>query len=230
MHKRSLASIHRLVLLLSSMFLVLQILLPSAFCATKKTPPPVAASANTREALKLPLNLIKIPQTRQATNYTCGVAALQSVLGYFGEEFREDELAKKLKANSHDGTAYANIARFAEKQGFHVHIHKGMTLDDLKRLLDKRAPVICLIQAWSERPIDYSKVWSEGHYVVAIGYDDKNIFFMDPSTLGNYAYIPASEFVKRWHDTDGKEHLKHFGMLVAKEKPAYEPDLAKFME
>jgi predicted double-glycine peptidase len=215
---------------LSIMLLALFVVLPPARGGNQKAPPTVASSSKGREALKPPANLIKIPQTRQATDYTCGVAALQSVLGFFGEEFREDELAKKLKANSQEGTAYANIARFAKKKGFRVDIHKGMTLEALKRLLDKRSPVICLIQAWSEHPIDYSKTWANGHYVVAIGYDDKNIFFMDPSTLGNYAYIPAAEFVKRWHDTDGKEHLRHFGMVVAKEKPAYEPDLAKFME
>jgi len=38
--------------------------------------------------------ILRLPHTRQATNYTCGAAALQSVLAYYGDEFREDALAK----------------------------------------------------------------------------------------------------------------------------------------
>ena len=39
-----------------------------------------------------------------------------------------------------------------------------------------------------------------GHWVVAIGYNKDNIFFMDPSTSGNYTYIPKDKLVARWHD------------------------------
>ncbi len=183
-----------------------------------------------KQPIKLPANLIHLPLTRQATCYTCGVAALQSVLAYYGIEFREDELAKKLKANTHDGTAYARIAKHAEQLGLHVDIHKDMAIADLKALLDKKLPVICLLQAWKDKPRSYADDWDDGHYVVAVGYDEKNIFFMDPSTLGNFAYVPTEEFVERWHDTDGKERLKHFGMAVSRENSNYIPDVAKYME
>jgi uncharacterized protein YvpB len=105
-----------------------------------------------------------------------------------------------------------------------------MSIADLKALLDKKFPVIVLLQAWSEHKMDYRNAWSEGHYVVAVGYDAKNIYFMDPSTLGNYAYIPEKEFVDRWHDTDGKEKLRHFGMVVTKGNSSLDPEVAKFME
>ncbi len=183
-----------------------------------------------RPDIKMPANLIRLPLTRQATCYTCGVSALQSVLAYYGQEYREDELAKLLKANYRNGTAYMRIARFAEENGFSVDIHKGMSISELKTLIDKKLPVICLLQAWSDVPVDYKSEWNDGHYVVAVGYDQENIFFMDPSTLGNYTYIPDSEFVDRWHDTDGKERLQHFGMVVSQEKSGYQPDIAKFME
>jgi ABC-type bacteriocin/lantibiotic exporter with double-glycine peptidase domain len=195
--------------------------------ASQATPPPAAPA---RPPIKLPGNLIRLPLTRQATSYTCGISALQSVLAYYGDEFREDDLSRKLKANHREGTAYARIAKFSREHGYHVDIHKDMSLPDLKALLDSKLPVICLVQAWAERPMDYREAWSEGHYVVAVGYNAENIYFMDPSTLGNYAYIPAPEFVDRWHDTDGKEKLRHFGMVVSKEKPQFEPDIARYME
>jgi predicted double-glycine peptidase len=175
----------------------------------------------------LPRNVIHVPLTRQATEYTCGVAALQSVLGYWGEDHREDELAKGLKSNTVHGTGYKNIADFAKQHGYSVGINKGMTLPQLFAEMDQRRPVICLIQAWPDKKVDFAKDWDDGHYVVAVGYDSRNVYFMDPSTLGSYTYIPRSEFLSRWHDTDGKERLVHFGMTVFKTTSPYSIDAVK---
>ena len=59
-------------------------------------------------------NLIKIPLTRQATDYTCGAAAMQSMLGYYGEDLNESELAKILKTNDQEGTDYNEIVALAK--------------------------------------------------------------------------------------------------------------------
>lgn len=98
-----------------------------------------------------------------------------------------------------------------------------MTIADLKKTIDAGKPVICLIQAWADKAVDYSNDWEDGHYVVAIGHDSDNIYFMDPSTLSNYTFIPTKEFVNRWHDTDGKEKLVHFGLIIEKAKAKYNP-------
>jgi len=187
--------------------------------------------AEKNRVARLPANIIRIPMTRQATNYTCGVAALQSVLMFYGDEFLESDLAKLLKANPQEGTAYAEMKRFSESKGYNVQVYKDMKVSDLKRLLDAGKPVICLIQAWPERKVNYKTDWDDGHYVVAIGYDDGNVYFMDPSTLGNYTYIPTDEFLVRWHDTDSKVKLNHFGMVVQKKaKRAYHADGVKKLE
>jgi predicted double-glycine peptidase len=101
-----------------------------------------------------------------------------------------------------------------------------MRLDDLRDFIDKGEPVIVLIQAWAESPVDYSRDWEDGHYVVAIGYDRDNVYFMDPSTLGNYTYLPNREFFDRWHDEDAGVQLNHFGMIITMEERErfYEPD------
>lgn len=187
--------------------------------------------AEKNRVARLPANIIKIPMTRQATNYTCGVAALQSVLMFYGDEFLESDLAKLLKANPQEGTAYAEMKRFSESKGYNVQVYKDMKVTDLKKLLDAGKPVICLIQAWPERKVNYKTDWDDGHYVVTIGYDDGNVYFMDPSTLGNYTYIPTDEFLVRWHDTDSKVKLNHFGMVVQKKaKRAYHADGVKKLE
>ncbi len=188
------------------------------------------ASAMSNSNIKLPGNLIKVPMSRQATDYTCGVAALQSVLAYYGDEQREDALAKELRSGPKHGTAYQEIMRVAQKKGFSVEVFTDISMDDLKKLIDLGKPVICLIQAWPEKKVDYVNDWDDGHYVVAIGYDENNIFFMDPSTLGNYTFIPIREFLERWHDTDLKERLVHFAMVVEKSKPKYDPEACVKME
>jgi predicted double-glycine peptidase len=176
--------------------------------------------------------LIRVPLTRQSTDYTCGAAALQSILGYYGDEFREDTLAKEMATDPDKGTDYKNIARFAKVRSYKVEILHEMTLDSLKVLLDKGQPVILAIQAWPEKPVDYSTDWEDGHYVVAVGHDKDRIYFMDPSTLGNYTYIPTKQFLERWHDVDsfGNEKLIRTGIVITKGKPAYDPDAILPME
>ncbi len=194
-----------------------------------------AAPAATEQHLQTPLSknapmLIRVPRTRQATPYTCGVSALQSVLAYWGDEHREDDLSKACKSDKNKGTAYRRIAEYAQSRGFEVDIRKDMHLADLKELLDKKQPVICLIQAWPERQVNYATDWEDGHYVVAIGYDADKMYFMDPSSLGHYTYIPTPQFEQRWHDTDGKEKLYNFGMVISKHAPTYDPEEIKLLE
>lgn len=165
----------------------------------------------------LPAGAVLVPLCRQATDYTCGAAALQAVLGFFGEDFNESQLSGPLKSNNKIGTRYEAIEKFLTNKGFEVTVYKDASIRKLEELLDQKQPVIVLIQAWSEKAtIDYSKDWEDGHYVVAIGYDANNIYFMDPSTLGHYTYIPVQEFEARWHDKDTSEKLHHFAMTFRK--------------
>jgi len=58
-------------------------------------------------------NLIRVPLIRQYTGFTCGVSALQSIFGYYGQDFRGDKLAKALKTTPENGTDYRDIIRVA---------------------------------------------------------------------------------------------------------------------
>ncbi len=178
-------------------------------------------------------SFIKVPMTRQATDHTCGTAALQSVLFFNGKETREDLLAKLLGTTEADGTEPRNILRYVNEvlagEGFKAVAKEDMSVGDLRASIDAGVPVIVVIQAWADDPkVDWAKEWDCGHYVVAVGYDDSNIYFMDPSTLGHYAYIPVDEFLTRWHDRDAKATLQHFGITVTKaEAPAYDRETAE---
>ena len=90
----------------------------------------------------------------------------------------------------------------------------------------KKRPVILAIQAWADDPatIDWANTYEHGHYVVATGYDAKNIYFMDPYTRGTYTFIPRAQLEKRWHDVDDPGTLEHFGIMFSGKPPAYDPE------
>ena len=177
-------------------------------------------------------NLIPVPLTRQAADYTCGITAVQSILGYYGIDRRQDVLIAAMQPDPDRGTNYQNVLAYAISLGFEASARNGMTLDELKGRIDSRIPVLLAIQAWATPPVDWS-TFENGHYVVAVGYDNDHFYFMDPSTLGHYTYIPIPEFLERWHDHDDyqKQDLFHFGIVMIKHVALpYAPDQVTRLE
>ncbi|HZW97548.1 MAG TPA: C39 family peptidase [Bacillota bacterium] len=202
-----------------------------------------ASSLDLKE--QVPTVLIEVPLVRQSTGYSCGVACTQSILRYTGYDFdvREDNLASALGANDDTGTRYESIVELLNSKSHYsdstqdgnesrifAEARFNLTLDELCAYLDQRKPVICAIQAWAYLTAsEYETEYDSGHYVIAIGYDVENIYFMDPSTLGAYAYIPKDEFIARWHDVGGEDTVDHFGIIITI-KADYSKDLAYKME
>ncbi len=190
-----------------------------------------------------PSRMIHVPLVRQGRANTCGVACVQSILRYAGYEFdvREELLLEPLRVDE-SGTPIAGmlevlnrVRRPGDEAPVRAEARENMTLADLERSIDSGRPVICLIQAWQtnaggnyELQYDYSREWEAGHYVIAVGYDWERIYFMDPSTMGAYTYIPRAELDARWHGAgeataDGFERLEHAGIVVTVTDPRYTP-------
>lgn len=177
---------------------------------------------------------IRTPLVRQPDGYSCGVAALQSVLHYYGVAVRFDTLAAALGADPEQGTNYQRMAIYAKTFGIDVTVHTAMTLEMLYAWVDDGVPVIVALQAWADGPASaYIDTWDDGHYAVVVGYDQNSIYFMDPSTLGHYAYIPTQEFLARWHDyyVEAGETIRlyQFGMAFRGENVCFRPDQIMLM-
>ena len=173
---------------------------PALQAAVFKAP---AAAENTGSGLTL---LEGVPDVRQSTSFSCGAAALQAVLHYYGVEEREDRLMKELKTSSAEGTHPGDILRVAKAKGLGAALREGMAFEDLQAALDRGIPVIASIQAWkdddgSAKP--WSDRWEDGHYVVVLGLDAASVYVEDPSLLGCRGIIPRREFLERWHDYEG---------------------------
>lgn len=169
--------------------------------------------------------LLPVPDTRQSTIYSCGAAALQAVLMYWGVEYREDELMEMLGTDPEQGTHPESIVRVARELGFEAELREGMTLEDLSRLVGEGVPVIVDCQAWREgdQP-PWRDTWEDGHYMVVIGIDSENVYFEDPSALGSRGFIPRDEFLERWHDYEaGGRQFLQAGIVIRGARPEPPP-------
>jgi len=175
-------------------------------------------------------HFIPVPLCRQAADYTCGVACLQSVLGFYLRDFRQDVLMEEMHV-TREGVQISDILVFAKMQGLKVRFVQNMKLCELKKWIDQKVPLILCIQAWDEEADkDYLDEWEDGHYVVACGYSRENVIFMDPATLGNYTYIPESELLSRWHDSrDGITYYNAAILIRSEEEDRYDPNEIRYL-
>lgn len=175
---------------------------------------------------------IDVPLCRQETEYTCGVACVQSILGCYGFDYRQDELALILETKPKLGTNYEKIILFMKMIGFEASYVRNMTIDQLKAFINEGITPLLNIQAWGDNGVDYASDWKDSHYVIACGYDGDRIFFMDPWILGNYTFLPAEELLKRWHvPALGYSQCSHCGLVITTDHfPfVYQPKAIKYL-
>lgn len=166
--------------------------------------------------------LLPVPDTRQSTDYSCGAAALQAVLAYYGTEVREDQLMRQLASDPDKGTSPEALLRVARNYGLQADLRQPMQIVELQHWVEQGVPIIVCAQAWREEagrawPDD----WDDGHYLVVIGVDADNVYFEDPSLLGSRGRIARTEFVQRWHDVeaDGTRYVQAGIVLRGQPKP-----------
>jgi hypothetical protein len=148
-----------------------------------------------------------VPDVRQSTTYSCGAAALQAVLCAWGIDSRERTLMDECGTTESAGTSPEAIAAAARARGLNVRLVEETDLVALQAAAERGVPAIVAIQAWAdERPADFSwrDDWEDGHYVIVLGIDDRNVYVEDPSLLGTRGVIPRPDFLDRWHDYTGE--------------------------
>jgi len=171
-------------------------------------------------------NRIPLPTTNQQKNYTCGPAVLSSIFSYWGVSTKEADLAEELKSDPIGGTSPYQLNKAAKSRGFKTIWREKMTNSELKRCLNVGRPVIITVQAWASTPEELAG--DSGHYVIAIDYDDKKVYFEDPALNGCRGFIPWSELHSRWHDKDKNgKCFNRFGLVMWKDsKPVKEAIVA----
>jgi uncharacterized protein len=152
---------------------------------------------------RLPSDALPVPIVRQSTDYSCGAAALLSVLQYWGKyEEPESSLFEPLKTSPKDGTDPNAILSLAKTFGLAARMQEHTTLEGLQTALKQGETPIIDIQAWRGEEVQkpWPDTWEEGHFVVVVGTDRRYVYFMDPVVGSGYTYLPSAELVERWHD------------------------------
>jgi predicted double-glycine peptidase len=146
---------------------------------------------------------VPVPDATQQKDYSCGAVCLQSVAKYYGVGPDDEwEFIRDMRFDHRVGSHPDQVIRAAKKYGLRWKEYFPGTVAAVKSEVRRGHPVLLMIQAWGDRPgTEYIKDWKDGHWVIAIGYDPKVIFFEDPSLAAVRGYLHNRELLARWRDT-----------------------------
>ena len=181
-------------------------------------------SAAERAALDIPLARwanamgkgigVRVPNSPQSTDYTCGPAALRGALSAFGIGAQEDDLAALAETSANGGTSIEDLAVAARQYGCECEIAYNMTVDQLASHLKNGVVVVTCVQAWKhEVDGDYSD-YEASHWVVPCAVTDKSVLVMDPTLEASKGLIPIDEFEERWHGIDMGKEINGLGLVI----------------
>lgn len=147
------------------------------------------------------LTLLNVESFQQTTEYTCGPAAVVSLLGFYGRSGDEMAIAGEMGTSNMVGTNPEQMATWLSNHGFEASWHEYGELDTLTNRLKRNIPTLI---EWSD--------WG-GHWVLVIGYDtretediwDDVIIFADPydrhdDNPDGYSWFNAGRFYYMWYD------------------------------
>lgn len=176
------------------------------------------------------MKIISFPKFQQTYDWDCGVKAVQSILTYYGIDADAEDVMDIAGSREDSGTHPGGIKGVLHSYG--LMFEEGqMSVKELKQFIDQKIPVIILLQAWADDPhVDWQDDWDDGHYVIAIGYDKKKMYFQDPSASHRtYLYYPELEM--RWHDRDDDGTVyDHWGLAVFGKRPNFHFNKAIHMD
>jgi predicted double-glycine peptidase len=162
---------------------------------------------------------------KQQLDYSCGAAALATLLTYyFGDETSERELLElltaqlrrdELKRKEKQGFSLLDLKKVAQAKGYQAAGFK-LTIEQLKQLA---APVLVFVE-----PQGYK------HFAILRGVDRGRVFLADPAR-GNLR-MSISRFLREWHGIifvlgrSGEEELTTYPLALS--RPVYiQPELLR---
>ena len=147
------------------------------------------------------VTLLDAESYQQTTEYTCGPAAVMTLLKYCGKTGDEMTISTEMGTSATVGTNPEQMAGWLNTHGFTASWHENGTLGLLRENLNNQIPTLV---EWSD--------WG-GHWVLVIGYDDRNtedlmddvIIFADPydrhdDNLDGIDWFNAQRFYYMWYD------------------------------
>ena len=162
------------------------------------------------------IKLIEFPEFRQTYHYDCGANALLSILAYYNIDLFEEDIMKMAGTDEESGTPIRGLKKVLDKYKID-HREGTFTVEDLKNNIDDGNPTLIMLQAWPyKEKSDWKNEWDQGHYVIAIGYDYKKIYFEDPISIKR-SYLTFEDLQDRWHGWDDDDNkIYNWGIVITK--------------
>ncbi len=133
-----------------------------------------------------------VPFFPQEENY-CGPASLASVLGYWGHNVSQEEVAREIYTPQIKGAITVDLANYAKRKGFDAVSYRG-DLEKLKEEVDKGHPIILFLHMGNP-------LVPRRHYIVVVGYDETRKVVIAYSGREKDILIPYEELFKSWERT-----------------------------
>ena len=131
-----------------------------------------------------------IPYSSQENSTLCGPAAIQMVLGYYGIQKSQSEIASNIYNSTSETTFLGFMHSYPLQLGLNSTAFTG-SIEAIKQNIQRGIPVIVL-----QRISDGE---SAGHYRVVVGYDDLSRIMItyDSAKTANYN-ITYNQFITLW--------------------------------
>lgn len=150
---------------------------------------------------------LEVPYFKQDTDYTCGPTSLQMVLAYYGVQYSEPHLAKKMQTSTETGTCPVQMSKTAVRLGFHSYVNVDSSFEEIPFLLGLEIPPIIRFVEPDE---------NEDHYGVVVAADDNKVIINDPWN-GPELEFSKTDFIDRW--TSNKIEGYHRWLMAVSREP-----------
>lgn len=130
-----------------------------------------------------------LPFVKQEYQY-CGPSALASVLGYYGEQLSQHEIAGSVYTEELNGSLITDMRSYVQNLGYDAEIING-DLSTLKTYIDENIPVIVLV----DRGVS---VVSFQHYYVVYGYVKNREYFIINDGSERKRFIGNNKLDDQW--------------------------------
>jgi ABC-type bacteriocin/lantibiotic exporter with double-glycine peptidase domain len=142
-----------------------------------------------------------VPFVEQKDKF-CGPAAMASVLGYYGDDVTQEEIAEVVYTPKLDGALISDMENFARDLGYRAEAING-NIGLLEDEIDKGVPVILIVEKGK---------WmvSIPHYYVVYGYDAEGKFFIVHTGYESGERVPSERLDEEW------EKMNRLMLIVTK--------------
>ena len=155
----------------------------------------------------------------------CGPTCVAMILRYYGIKKGVNDVYKLIGVSGDQLIGLRELQTVSKQLGVGLDLEVGKNIDNIKTIIEKGIPLICLIH------YDYipkQDRWVGGHFVVVCGYDGDNIIVHDPDHWssrrdeGKFKRCKVSDFERAWGECWRESNLNN-QWLKPESKPKADP-------